>query len=287
MCITFFYISPPKSPHSSIKFLVAFNREENVSRPTQPLDFFAEDRNILAGRDLKAQGTWLGFNKKTQNIAFLTNFFAPELVNSLKAYESRGKLVLSFLRTEFFKEKSANSAEIRDFLRKIQQNRENYAPFHLVLGNIAINSYYYYGNHAVFQEFVKIESGVYSICNFERFFETFSAREEQGVAEIEDLLRKDPSPKEILEKVAEIMQDKPQKKSQNKEKVAVFRNIPFLTTLTSSVLVVDCKKHAIFREISYVYRFPKIARILGLAPWKRVVREIEVECEKSKEIEDF
>ena len=56
---------------------------------------FAEDSNIYAGKDKKSGGTWLGINIKTGIMVILTNF---DLL--VERYgKSRGKLVLSFLKT--------------------------------------------------------------------------------------------------------------------------------------------------------------------------------------------
>lgn len=284
MCITFFYISPNNHPHKhNIKFLVAFNREENVSRNTKSLDFFEEDANIIGGRDLKAKGTWLGYNKKTQNIAFLTKVFNPALINPLKTYQSRGSLVHNFLKTGFFKENGANLQEIREFLREIHLKRAEFAPFHLVLGNLQLNSFFYYGNHASFGDFVQIQSGVYSMCNFEKFFETCNEREKLGVEYIEEFLVKNGKKSEIVEEIALLMRGKHAKKPGNQRKAAVFQNIPFLTTLTSSVFVIDHENRAVFKEITYFYRFPLIARVLGLAPQGFSVKEIEINDEEIRE----
>jgi uncharacterized protein with NRDE domain len=59
---------------------------------------FGEDPNIYAGRDQISGGTWLGINIKTGIIVILTNY---DLL--VERYgKSRGKLVLSFLKTESY-----------------------------------------------------------------------------------------------------------------------------------------------------------------------------------------
>ena len=65
-----------------------------------------EDENIIAGRDVKDGGTWFGFNKKTKNIAFLTNRstfkskFCPCFLG--KKLKSRGHLIWDYLKTKEF-----------------------------------------------------------------------------------------------------------------------------------------------------------------------------------------
>lgn len=63
------------------------------------MGYWQEDKNILAGRDERNKGTWLGINKKTFNFILLTNIEDEYL--SLK-YEilnkkSRGLLLNIFL----------------------------------------------------------------------------------------------------------------------------------------------------------------------------------------------
>jgi uncharacterized protein with NRDE domain len=58
---------------------------------------FSEDPNIYGGRDLLSGGTWLGVNKKTGLLVFLTNFFV--LPPYSRQGVSRGKIVSHFLNT--------------------------------------------------------------------------------------------------------------------------------------------------------------------------------------------
>lgn len=74
MCITFFYIN--REPNARIRFAMVHNREENFLRGTKALGPFEEDPYLFGGRDIQKKGTWLGFNAKTQNLAFLTNRFS-------------------------------------------------------------------------------------------------------------------------------------------------------------------------------------------------------------------
>jgi uncharacterized protein with NRDE domain len=73
MCITFFYLNSNAKSAGELKFVLIFNREEVLARQTLPLAEFSDDKNIIGGRDAKAQGTWLGVNTSTHNICFLTN----------------------------------------------------------------------------------------------------------------------------------------------------------------------------------------------------------------------
>ena len=280
MCITFFYISP--DPSHQIKFFVAFNREENVRRPTHPLDEFSEDPNIIGGRDLKQKGTWLGFNKKTYNIAFLTNYFIPTFIrDSAINYKSRGNIIGDFLRTDFYKQSFENKNEIIEYLNQIKKEKHMYPPFNLVLGNIKLMKFYYFGNYHQYDDYLIIGSGLYSMCNFNLFFEKMNDREKAGVKFLEAMISE--GKKDCLDEISNLMMGKI---SGNETKV--FKNFPFLTTLTTSVLLIDQEDNGVFQEITYVYRFPMLARIFALWPidFKKKMVKIKQDenMKKSKEM---
>ncbi|HAW81579.1 MAG TPA: hypothetical protein DCX27_18880, partial [Balneola sp.] len=61
MClITFSYKN-----HPFYKLIVAANRDEFYQRPTRAAQFWTDEQlpDILAGKDLKANGTWMGVSK--------------------------------------------------------------------------------------------------------------------------------------------------------------------------------------------------------------------------------
>lgn len=73
--------------------VIAANRDEFLARPTAPLDWWSPG-GILAGRDLKAGGTWLGVSK-TGRIALVTNVREP--VETPPGAPSRGEIVEHWL----------------------------------------------------------------------------------------------------------------------------------------------------------------------------------------------
>lgn len=75
--------------------ILAANRDEFYERPSAPADFWDEAPDLLAGRDLREGGTWLGITRSGR-VAALTNYRDPA---SLKAQApSRGILVGDYLR---------------------------------------------------------------------------------------------------------------------------------------------------------------------------------------------
>ncbi len=80
--------------HPEFPLVVAANRDEFRARPSIGADFWKENPDVLAGRDLAAGGTWLGFTRQGR-FAALTNFRDPAQMRDTAP--SRGALVSNFL----------------------------------------------------------------------------------------------------------------------------------------------------------------------------------------------
>jgi len=76
---------------------VAANRDEFYKRPTQPAAFWPEHEDILAGKDLKEGGTWMGITNGGR-FATLTNYRDPAAFNA--SAQSRGHLVSNYLSSD-------------------------------------------------------------------------------------------------------------------------------------------------------------------------------------------
>lgn len=50
--------------HPSYRLVLAANRDEFFERPSSSADFWDDRRQVIAGRDLKGGGTWIGVTKK-------------------------------------------------------------------------------------------------------------------------------------------------------------------------------------------------------------------------------
>ncbi len=80
--------------HPEHALVVAANRDEFFDRPASAAAFWNDQPAVLAGRDLTAQGTWLGITRGGR-FASITNFRNPAERNP--AAPSRGQLVTGFL----------------------------------------------------------------------------------------------------------------------------------------------------------------------------------------------
>jgi uncharacterized protein with NRDE domain len=279
MCLGFFFISSSSS--FPIKFLLSFNREENIYRPTKPLSSFEEDENIIGGRDLREKGTWLALNKKTLNIAFLTNFRTPEsqlvFLKGLKFPKSRGQLISNFVKTSFF-EKEPNISEIVDYLQQIKKSSEGYGPFNLVIGNIGLNVFYYFGNKSIIKDFLIIDKGIQTICNQEMFGLDENERQRKGKEKIKRIIDDINFSKwEGKEALAELVLNKVMREKE------VFQNIQYLTTKSTSVVICDEYNQILFQEATYNYNYPRITKYLGLGGYNLEIKTILLnESEKKK-----
>ncbi len=103
--------------HEKYPLIVAANRDEFYERETTRLDWWEENPEILAGKDLEAGGTWMGINKKGK-WGVITNYrkFPPE-----QSYQSsRGELIKLFLNEDM------STSEFQDFLVKTASNYDGY-----------------------------------------------------------------------------------------------------------------------------------------------------------------
>ena len=90
MClITLAHRCDPELP-----LIVAANRDEFHSRPTQPAGWWADRPDVLGGRDLLADGSWLAVHRQGR-FAAVTNYRDAEPRHGEKL--SRGELVTGFL----------------------------------------------------------------------------------------------------------------------------------------------------------------------------------------------
>jgi uncharacterized protein with NRDE domain len=82
--------------HDGYPLVVAANRDEFFARPTASAEWWA-DGDILAGRDLRGGGTWMGVTRSGR-FAALTNYRDPASVRA--DAPSRGELVGRFLAAD-------------------------------------------------------------------------------------------------------------------------------------------------------------------------------------------
>jgi uncharacterized protein with NRDE domain len=135
--------------HPNYKLIIAANRDEFYNRPVEAAHFWQSFPHLLAGRDLKAGGTWLGITL-TGRIAAITNF--RDLKNIRDNAPSRGELTLDFL---------INNNSPYEYYKTLKDKAANYNGFNLVFG--IKNDLYFFSNHT--NEFNKLDAGLYGLSN--------------------------------------------------------------------------------------------------------------------------
>lgn len=109
--------------HPRYRLVVAGNRDEFHERPTAPLGWWSDEPAILAGRDLRAGGTWLGVSRNGR-FGLVTNF--RDANGAAADAPSRGQLVPQFLR---------DAAGARAYVDALRPGGARYAGFNLLLGD--------------------------------------------------------------------------------------------------------------------------------------------------------
>ena len=117
---------------ADLPLAVAANRDEWRDRPAEPAHWWPDHPDLLAGRDLKAGGTWMGVTRDGR-FAAVTNFRDPS--DRRSTARSRGGLVTEFLLA---------SESPPAYLARIAAQAAEYNAFNLVVGDGA--SLWYFGS---------------------------------------------------------------------------------------------------------------------------------------------
>lgn len=136
--------------HPRYHLIVAANRDEFHERPAAPLAKWPPPADILAGRDLRARGTWLGLDRR-RHFGVVTNF--RELQRPRSGAPSRGDLIPRYLHA---------AAGAGEFLSGLEPEASRYSGFNLLLADG--NSLWYASNRA--EPFARaLPPGVYGLSN--------------------------------------------------------------------------------------------------------------------------
>lgn len=145
MCLTVFaFQADPKYP-----LIFASNRDEFYDRPAKPATFWYDHPTLLAGRDLKAGGTWLGITSD-HRFAAITNY--RDMENNKENAPSRGDIVAEYL---------TSGKKAPDFLKKLQATADQYNGFNLLAGTIT--ELWYYSNQI--DTITKVKPGIHTLSN--------------------------------------------------------------------------------------------------------------------------
>lgn len=145
MCLIFISIND----HPKYKLIVAANRDEFYRRKTSPAGYWQDNPVIVGGRDLEAQGTWMGVTTNGK-VSMVTNFRDPANIDPNAP--SRGHLVSDFL---------GNAQGAQEYLKEVSLKAGLYNGFNLILGKV--DELYYFSNYQ--NKIIKLAPGLYGLSN--------------------------------------------------------------------------------------------------------------------------
>ncbi|XP_066600494.1 transport and Golgi organization 2 homolog [Prorops nasuta] len=263
MCILFIYRFPDAGPEC-YKFIVATNRDENLTRPSKEAHIWDKHSDCLGGMDMepgKEGGTWLALSTKGK--AGITLNLTNEPRNSDLLPKGRGSLITDYITSD----ESASS--YLNNLHKINQSSQLYNPYNLILLDLINTNVYYlcssiksvgpllckdnilaFGNSDIEHPFKKVEEGKKIFANI---IKTASVKHQDSL--IESLIQFLKSKESFLPD-AELQRRLP---TVFKELSSIFVSCPDYGTRTHSILLIDGKNRLTFVEET---------RMLDLS-WKR------------------
>lgn len=229
--------------HRQYKLIALANRDEFYHRPTAPACWWPDNKNLLAGKDLKKGGTWLGITRQGK-FAAITNFRDPKKIN--QNAPSRGLIVKDFLSSNITAE---------DFLVQLHDAGEQYNGFNLVIGEA--ERIYYFSNRS--KNVLVLKPGIYGVSN--NLLDDDWPKVRKGKQILTDIVRK--SDKFALEESFLLLKDStlaPDDQlpdtglGQKLEKIlsAIFIKTPDYGTRSSTILTIDKNNQVQFYEHSFV-----------------------------------
>ncbi|MFE9582341.1 NRDE family protein [Nocardia sp. NPDC006044] len=115
--------------HPEYRLIVAANRDEFYTRPTESLRWWPEVTGLLAGRDLHVDtpvpGSWLGLVPRDRRFATVTNVYGPR--EHRTDARSRGALPMAHLR---------DVTEPEKFVHEIAAAPDDYNGYNLVVSDL-------------------------------------------------------------------------------------------------------------------------------------------------------
>lgn len=135
--------------HPRYKYIIAANRDEFYKRPASPANFWDDEPNLLAGKDLQAGGTWLGITKEGRFSA-ITNYRDMKAVKDNAP--SRGELVANFLK---------GSDSPSGFSKELLSSADLYNGYNLLFADK--QSFNYFSNQT--KKLLMLSPGIYGLSN--------------------------------------------------------------------------------------------------------------------------
>ncbi len=229
--------------HPACKLILAANRDEYYDRPTAPAAFWKGAPDLLAGKDLRAGGTWLGITTKGR-IAAITNY--RDLASDKNQAISRGKLVADFL---------LGQESAIDYLTGLEQQANEYNGFNLIIGEKK-DGLYWYSNRSNMRR--NLAPGVHGVSN--HLLNTPWPKVTWGKEGLNRVLLKQesPSPKELFRLLQDrripdddTLPDTGAGPEWERIVSPIFIESPTYGTRSSTIVLIDQHDHVTFIERTF------------------------------------
>ena len=223
--------------------MVAANRDEFYARPTAGAAFWEDAPHVLAGRDLREGGTWLGVSRHGR-FAAVTNYRGPD--SGIAEPVSRGRLVGDYL---------LGDAGAVDYLAQVASEAQCYRGFNLVAGTGGDLHYYANRDNAHPR---RIESGVHGLSN--HLLNTSWPKVERAKTRLRTLLEDDTIETDA---VLDLLYDQTRAaehelpdtgigSERESQLSAIFIRTDSYGTRSSTVLLIDARGEVSFTERTFV-----------------------------------
>jgi uncharacterized protein with NRDE domain len=175
--------------HPGYRLIVAANRDEFYDRPTLPAELWSDAPGLLAGRDLRAGGTWLGVHR-TGRFAAVTNYRQGQ--REAAAIRSRGHLVSDYL---------LGRMSPRAHLAQVERDAAQYNGFNLIAGD-ATEVVYFSNREGVARV---LAPGVYGLSN--HLLDTPWPKVIAGKVALGELVRESAAPR-LMDELFALLSDR-------------------------------------------------------------------------------
>ena len=229
--------------HPDYRLIVLANRDEFYDRATQRATWWQDQPDLLGGRDLKENGSWLSIHRNGK-FAAITNYRDPKHI--LTNAPTRGKLVTNFL---------LNGQTAEEYLRILQETGSNYNGFNLIFGEG--NEIFYYSNHS--GDYQQLKAGNYGLSN--ALLDTPWPKVIKGKKKLDALLNGvdtfsvDRAVKDMKDIELANDQELPDTGIGIEKERALspmFIRTPVYGTRCSTILTIDRQNLVTFKEVSYI-----------------------------------
>ncbi len=221
-----------KNTIKDFPLIILANRDEYFQRETQSLNLWGINKEILAGKDLRAGGTWLGVTSSGR-VGALTNL--PSIKNAPKNKKSRGLIIKDFLT------KNVTPCQ---YVKLLGKTKNEFLGFNLIVGDR--ESLIHYSN-ATCRNLV-LDDGIHVITNT-----TFNENWPKGnilKEKVKDVISENPT--NLINRFFSILgPSSKQRLLDTSYKESIFVTDGLYGTRSSSVLLFHKDGRCNFNERSY------------------------------------